>query len=447
MDKQKAEKLFSTYIQQQEIVVADSCSASRNRLQKILISYGARADHIYTCRNYEEAENAIVQYKPKLVITDYMLGKKSGFDLLRSHKEENEQTKDSLFFLMTADGSQSLVARAAEEEIDSFILKPYTGHSLKDIISKTAINKIHPSEYVLKVDEGKGLLFDKKFDQANECFKEAMKLSSSPTLACYYSGLAKSLMADYELAEEYYGEGLAYNKIHYKCLTGLFNLLFERGKYDEAYKIVRKIARYFPANPDRLGSVLRLAILTNHVDDIEEYYQTFEQIDERPESLIENMTAGLIICGKDHLIKKRIGKGVELLKKSAVISAGNKKFLKFIIEYLVFFGQKNDAHDIYNRFHQEDKQSEEYSISTFLINAENLPPSAIIPKCIQYVREGHKSPAIHYLLIQSLYIQGRKEDAEQYINQFKKTWPEKKYFMDQFSSNDQHKDKKVDENG
>ncbi len=422
--------LMAEYLQHQIIVIADSSSVSRSRLKKCLIGLGAQATNIKSCSSYEEAEMEMNKANPRIVLSEYALGKRSGFDLLRQHRETHEDSRKNLFVLLTASGDQSLVAKAAEEDIDSFILKPYTIESLEQALIQTAMDKMYPSEYMRKIETGKFLLFAGEYEEAKNLFNQALLLAEEPTLAYFYIGQAEMMVDALEASQDKYEEGLSYNKIHYKCLVSLFDLLHEQEKYYDAYKVVRQLAKYFPANPQRLGSVLRLAIKTDNVTDIAEYYDLFKQIDERPDFLIKNMTAGLIICGKYNLSKNRSEEGISFFKQAAIISKGDAKFLLFIIEFLLYFGELTTIPLFLHRFSSEDRQQIQFKIAMVINESSFLPPLRIIHKIELLINDDIKNIGLYYILIQNLTRQERFSEALKYCIIVEDLWPEKNYFID-----------------
>jgi len=104
-----------------------------------------------------------------------------------------------------------------------------------------------------------------------------------------------------EQAKGVYFQGLKFNKIHYKCNLGLYDLYLKEKNYVEAYDVIKRLSHYFPANPKRLAEVLRLAIINSRFEDIEQYYAAFCNMDDREDSLIRHVCAALIVCGKFYL--------------------------------------------------------------------------------------------------------------------------------------------------
>src|SRR5206468_1891405 len=106
--------------------------------------------------------------------------------------------------------------------VDTFIIKPYTLETLKRTLTTAAIAKLYPNEYVRTIEAGKALLFKGEVDAALTEFNKATKLDPKPALAYFYKGQAEQLKSAVEDASKDYKQGLNYNKIHYKCLIGLY---------------------------------------------------------------------------------------------------------------------------------------------------------------------------------------------------------------------------------
>ncbi|HUP58647.1 MAG TPA: response regulator, partial [Bdellovibrionota bacterium] len=144
MEEARQRELFKKFLADARIVIADTSSASRARLAKTLVDLGAKMQLIELCGTYASAEEAIRKSKPRLLVSDYHLGSRSGFDLLDALKDCGDPAK-RVFALVTANSSQSTIARAAEEDVDVCVLKPYTIQMLSKALVAAAINKLHPS--------------------------------------------------------------------------------------------------------------------------------------------------------------------------------------------------------------------------------------------------------------------------------------------------------------
>ncbi len=428
--KTKKEKLFEDYLSKSRVFVVDSSAVSRTRLIRNLKELGAKPDMISSISNYDEAVDRMQSEKPRIVLSDYKLRNGSGFDLLRTYREQHaKDSHDHIFLLITSNSSQSLVAQAAEEDVDSFILKPYTIDSLQKTLITTAIDKLYPSPYVKTIEEGKELLFEGKAKEAQEVFAKAKELNPKPSLACFYYGQAEFMLKSMDQAEGSYKEGLKYNKIHYKCLVSLFDLFCDIEKWDDAYDIVKTIAQYFPANPERLASVLRLAIRTKNYGDIEGYYNIFVTLEARTRDLLIYVCAALVICARHLFQSGSTDKALEIIEKVGV-SGGSAKFLRIAIENLVEFGHDEEAEKFLSRFDQEDQASDDYIMASFLATQYKLDPTTAISQGMEFTSGGTENYCLHYVLIKRAIEASRRDQAKTFFDEAIVKWPEKNSFYD-----------------
>lgn len=419
-------QLFQKYIADKKILIADAAATSRASLTKTMIGLGARTMNISLASNFEQAKREIESIKPHVVICDYSLGTKCGLDLLQSQRSERPETKDSLFILVTGNTSQSAVAQAAEEDVDCFVLKPFTVDRLRNTILKTAVGKMYPSDYIRTIEEGKRKLFSGEFDEALSEFAKAVSMDPKPALACFYRGQTELMKQALEGAQGSYNEGLEYNSIHYKCLVGLYELLMTRKMHSEAYDIVKRISRYFPTNPERLNAVLRLAIITKSYDDIERYYQSFLAIEARDEGLIRYICAALIVCAKFYLTTGHRQRALTLLQKASTTAGGRSKILREVILVLLDAGQHQAAKESLERFPSETRTGTDFLALEYIVLDKSAPTAQSIDRGRKLVEQGHHDPVIYKVLISRSKSAGYLDSAESYMYDACKRWPERK---------------------
>lgn len=425
----KATKILCDFLPQGKIFIVDSSGGARARLAGILIDLGASALNIETFMNCDFARERFKTAKPILIFSDHKVGKSSGFQLLQDLKNEHPEMSKTLFVMVSSNSSQSVVARAAEEDIDAFILKPYTIDLVVRTLATAVSDKLFPSTYMQTIQQGKALLLDGKYQDSIAIFESAMRLAETPTLAHFYKGQAQYLLEKIDHAQAEYESGLEFNKIHYKCLVGLYDILFEQKLYTDAYDVVRTIAEYFPANPDRLAKILWLAIVTQHYSDVEDYYQFFKDIEDRPEELVRHLCAAMLICGKYFIQTQMKSKAFDLFEKVAATAIAHPNFLRILIEYMTEF----EMHDYYDqfmkRFSNDMYQSHDFQIATFLSKHGLMKPIEVVKKSEEFIRANLNSSAVYFVMIKSLLKLGRREDAHQARAQALQLFPEKKSFF------------------
>jgi CheY-like chemotaxis protein len=424
MDKKT---VFKDYVDANDVLIVDKNPSSRNRLLKIMYDLGCKRNMIHTAGSFQEAEEFIATKNIGVVLSDYFITGGSGFDLFKIIRAKFPNKKEMSLVLVTSNISQSAVAKAAEEDVDSFIIKPYTIQSIQDSLVSTIANKVKPSAYVLKVEEGKAFIDAGNYDAAIKTLQEAMKLHQKPALALFYLGQVEYLKSEVGKAQGSYNSGLAFNNIHYKCLIGLFDIFLRDNKFNEAYQVVKKIAKFFPANPDRLTQIIRLAIKTENYQDMQFYYEIFTSLEERSREVTKYIGAGMYISGKHHLIKNDVELASTYFDNVAVSCAEFTRFIRAIIKLLVEFDLEDEAVNFLTRFPSGSNDDEDFLVSDFLINAKKSDdPNQIVKSGMDLYNRNIRDFDCMNLLIQAFELTGYKEERiAPYRSEMVALWPDK----------------------
>jgi two-component system chemotaxis response regulator CheY len=421
----KRKRLFQQFARGKTFLIVDPQAYSRSALSQALINLGAETDQIKTVKSFAMAEELIEKDAPEVLITEFDLdGGMCGLDLLASQRKKNPKSKELLFILVTGNTSQSAVAQAAEELVDGYLIKPYSAEGLRTALMKYSLEKAFPSAYTKKIEEGKELLAENRIEEAQAVFMEASKLDPKPALAWFYHGFAEELKKAFAQAEKDYHKGLEKNRIHYKCMVGLYELYMSLKRYKEAYDIVRRLARYFPANADRLSTVLRLAILTNSYSDIEGYYQLFCKLEQRHPNLVRHVSAALLVCGKHYLIRRNNSRATDLFKKACVASGNNPKFLREIILNLLDADLDREAQKFVEIFEPEAQAGSEFRALQYAVEERQLGAGFSITRARDLIDKGVEDPLVYQILIKRSKESGHLDGAETAAESAKKLWPD-----------------------
>ncbi|HXH29907.1 MAG TPA: response regulator [Bacteriovoracaceae bacterium] len=403
--------VFKEFLEKNEILIVDKNPGSRNRLLKTMSDLGAKRHTIHTSGSLAEAEQIIATKRIGIVLSDYVITGGSGFDLFKLLREKNPDRKDLCLILVTSNISQSAVAKAAEEDVDSFIIKPYTIQSIQESLISTIVAKVKPTEYILKIEEGKAFMLGGKLEESIPVFRQAAKLHPKPALAMFYIGQVEYLLKKVDAAEASYSDGLTFLSIHYKCLVGLYEMFMRERKYFEAYQVVKKIAKFFPANPDRLAQIIRLAIQTQNYQDMEMYYDIFKSLDERAQVLINHLGAGMYIAGKHSLLKKDINQALKYFDHVAVSCSEFSKFLKAIVSLLVEHKMASSAERFLSRFTASARLEADYLISEYLVYyAKGTEKNTLVKHGLDLYNRKVKDHQCMTIMIEAMTACGYKEE-------------------------------------
>lgn len=426
----KESEVFRKFISTQSILIADESASARSGLFQILAQLGAKPHQIALASSLSAAIGEIEVRKPTLVLAEYDFGRSCGLELLQTVRQNHPDAKKMLFILLTSNTSQTAVARAAEEDVDAYILKPFTPEVFRNSVIKTALMKIHPPEYVRVVEEGKEKLAQGDMDGAEALFRKALALDSKPALAHYYMGQVQYMRKVIDGAQDSYETGLNINRIHYKCLVGLYELLMELKAHGKAYEVVKKLSQYFPANPKRLTEVLRLAIINKQYDDVERYYQIFCNIESRNEVLVNYICAALVVCGKYYLISNNRSRALELMQKAAVTSAGKPKIIREIVLNLLEAKMAAEAAKFLDRFPLDARQTPEYLLLDFQIFSAQQPPGPVVTKGRELLRQGVFDEKFFEIMITKAVEADVTSSAEAFVHDASSKFPGMREFFE-----------------
>jgi len=425
MDKKE---IFKSFINTHDVLIVDKNASSRNRLLKTVCDLGCKRNSVHTCGTMIEAEEIINTKRVGIVLSDYLIGGGSGFDLFKMVRAKNSpEQKDLCLILVTSNISQTAVAKAAEEDVDSFIIKPYTIQSIQENLLNTISSKIQPSPYIVKIEEAKAQLYAGNYEDATKILNIATKLHPKPALALFYIGQTELLKSKLSQAEGSYSKGLSFNNIHYKCLIGLYELFMNQNKFHEAYQVVKKIAKYFPANPDRLAQVVRLTIQTGNFEDMQDYYEIFTQLDDRTSQMTNYMGAGMYISGKHCFINNKVDTGMKFFENIAVSCSEHTKFIRALISVMVEHDKAEDAMKYLSRFPAGTDKQPDYLISDFLISSKLIDnPGALVKTGLDLYNQNIRDYQVMTALIEAMEKSGHKlEKLQEFHQEMKKLWPEK----------------------
>lgn len=89
--------------------------------------------NIHAVADGEAALEAVAQYRPKVVVLDVMLPKKSGFEVLKQLRTQ-PATKELPVLMLTAKGQQQDRKIAEELGASGFVTKPYSNSEVVDAV-------------------------------------------------------------------------------------------------------------------------------------------------------------------------------------------------------------------------------------------------------------------------------------------------------------------------
>ena len=423
------EAQFAAFIMTRQILIADGSTQTRIGLSKLLRSLGARAENIFLAANYEAAVGAIHSRRPELIICDYRLGAENGLKLIHHQKRQFLDDNANLFILVTAEAGEAAIAEAAEEEIDSYILKPFTITGFKEHLIGAALAKLNPDPYRQCLQQAKLRLAEGQAKPAAVLLEGALKLSPTPSLAHYYLAQALLLENHFEKAEASFRKGLSYNPAHYRCLTGLFDLLIERKMRKEAYAVGQQLINAFPLTPSRLEDLITLAMQNELFRDTSRFFQLHQEMDSRTPSLTQCMSAALLVSAK-HFLEDQKKEAAILFFENAITAAARSgrshEMLEKTILTLLEYGELGLADRFLGHFPLDHRHRPEFLRAEFMILNESASLDKILTQGRNLLKKGVHDPAIYEILVKRALQAKLKRAAETMAYEAATLWPDNK---------------------
>ena len=428
------EIIFEKYILGKVILIADAAASSRSALFSVFQRLGAKSSQLILVNSFAQALEQIPQIKPLIIVAEYDLGNRCGLDLLQTQREQRpNDSKECLFLLATGNMTQTAVARAVEEDIDAYVLKPFVPQNVCKSVLQAAARKLRPPAYVQEIEQGKLALNSSKLDEAEHCFARATLLDPTPALAHFYLGHTDNARKNTDNAKQDFLKGLEFNKIHYRCLIGLYDAFRSQNEHAEAYGVVRKIAHFFPANPKRLEEVVRLAIITGNYADLDEYYKLFITLDERNQSLIRHVCSALVVCGMHFLSQGDLAKATALFEKAAISGVGQTRILLQIVASLAEYKHSVAATKFMGRFRPETCTSDDFLLARFLSLNAGPDTGKVIDTGQMLIRKGLVDERLYLAMIERYFQANMESSADEMLHRLNTLFPPKKtYFAEIF---------------
>lgn len=402
------------YLSELSALIVEPSNAFAQVIHSSLVQFGMKGDKIFNANSYSDAVSIIGQMKPKILITEYMIGKHFGLALI----DKQDEHHDPLFrisIIVTKESSDNAVAEAAEEQLDAYIVKPFSGADFQQRFLETVKRKMSPSTYLLKIREGKELLAKNNLAEAMACFENAKTLTPKPTLANYYLGSCFLQQKKYDSARTEFSAGRQHNPLHYKCLTGEFDSLILENKYKEAYQLSLLIRENFPVTSVRLGKFFVATVYTEHFNDLRALYELFTRLDYRTPDLINLVSISLLTAGRYFLRNRKLSEALDFFEMGSVATGRDINFLEKIIDDLLKANEIQTAEKYLKLVKSDDLGSSKHAQLTFKVSRFSLNPEALTELGRKMVFEGQASPEVLKIFVDLLIKNGKKTLAESVI--------------------------------
>lgn len=190
-----------------KILIVDDESNIRLQLNKCLAKEGY---YIEEASNGEEALQLIYNKKYDLILMDVQMPELNGLDVLKRIRKFGNSTR---VIMMTAFGTVEMAVDSMKIGAVDFLSKPFTLSKVRAVVKEVLDKDMN----ILRVDkdisryigEARDAIFNKDYDKAKFCLKEALLNDSSSAEIQNLLGVMEEKTGDRQLAQKYYRAALS----------------------------------------------------------------------------------------------------------------------------------------------------------------------------------------------------------------------------------------------
>jgi len=185
-----------------------------------------------------------------LVITDWLMPRMEGIDLLRKARG-TEKFRNLPFLIVTGVVDEETVAEAAETEVDAYIIKPFVAKTLEDRMDQILDRHFNPDEVEILVKLGSEHMRAGRYEAALQEFERSRTACSrSPRILCLL-GEACEKLGRLQQAEAYYLEAIQLGPLFVRAYQRMADLYEHQGLRKKAAQLLEQASRISPRNTKR----------------------------------------------------------------------------------------------------------------------------------------------------------------------------------------------------
>jgi len=405
---------MESFFENQTCLVVDPSKAFQAAIQQCLKELNVASMQIVMLSKYDEAARRIPELKPRILITEYDIEGQKGLGLVELQQRHFED-QSRISIVISRNSTDSVVAEAAEEQVDCFLLKPFSTEDFRKKLMAVITDKLNPSDYALKIKEGRQALSAKDYETAKNAFQEAKALNEKPSLACFYLGDTFRNLTEPVLALNEFKEGRKYQPLHYKCLIGEFEILVENKDYNKAYELIPILIRNFPLTPRRLTQVFIAAVFSMKFEYLPAYYEQLVKLDQRSPELIRIASVALFTGGKWFLQHKDLTHACDLFEKAITVVGREISFVEQVINELIKADAKQEVQAFFGKVLPADVGSAAYNRLSFKVDLLTLPRGVMLEKARKLAFSGEADLESYKVIVKMFAEEGKVALAESAI--------------------------------
>jgi two-component system chemotaxis response regulator CheY len=322
------------------ILIVDDELSMRITLNNMLSRMGFK--NVTIAENGKKAFEIVQARKIDVIITDINMPIMNGIELFKTIKD-NKKYQDIKFIFVTAEATRQIVARAAEDGGDAYIIKPFIMATVEEKLLKILEKKYRPNQLENMMKDFDGLLAKKDYEGAEKVLLDIKEAVGDTVKVLFNFGRLSYLKGDINKAIEYYKEAINRNPMFVKAYNAIGEAYENLGDIQNAiryYEIAHEIS---PANTERL---ITLSKLLHKSGDSE---KAASLLKDAASDLRGDVSTSEHLLGEIYLSNNENEKAMETLLKAYRKNSSDVTIMKSLAEAYRKLGKAEHALDIYHK--------------------------------------------------------------------------------------------------
>ena len=277
------------------------------------------------------------------IIADWHMPKMNGTELLNLVRT-TRRLRETPFLMITAEANQTIVAEAAENDVDAYLTKPFVTATLEQKIQELIHHANHPSKLSILLKKAAAWREKGELDKAIECALAAATLNKRSSRPLRELGRLYLKKGDLEAGRKCFARAVSLNRLDVPSYHYLGQIHFKTGDHDEAVKYFMKALQLSPRHADRAFKVALLMLEMGKKQEAERVFKIMLRNNQDNRELYEDVAAACLDHGLYGLAIRTLnvvledGRGRADLQKKlahAYLMDGHPKEAIVILEELV----------------------------------------------------------------------------------------------------------------
>lgn len=401
----------------QSCLIYEPSMALAVSLRTGLQALGVPQGQIWIATKLSQATTFMTEKHPTIFIGELALQDPEEQRLLEMFESFHDESKR----MMIITGSSielPFIAEAAEGQIDSYALKPFSPDAFRQIFLRTFVQKLSPSEYFDKISEARVLRKSGRLEDALRSLDEAKSLSPKSARAHFLSGEVQERLGFTDRAIEQYREARAKQPSHYGSIVAEFEIHYREMNFEEATKLVPLIRSLFPVSAFRLAQLIETVAHSKTYSELEPLFECYRKLEKKSDNLVEIAETAFFMAGRSALAKNENDSGIERAMKffemGSQVSLRRFHYIEKVTNLLILAKAFKEAEHFLTKTEAEETNTPSYHRMSFMVAQHTANAVELMNRGRQLVFAGLANADI-YRIVVKLFAQADKQTMAESI--------------------------------